>query len=293
MQKLENDRHVNENRIVKAMQMAGKSALVFNLGTLIRLARFGPVDMHQRLRDMFETIDPFEVRDRVTKLPKSHDITIMIQTYCEGQGLEIGPGSNPYCPIDRTTFVDKFEQYDLGMKVQKIEDAWNLPFPDNHFDFVMASHVLEHCPDTIRTLLEWGRVVRPGGKIVVVLPHGGRIFDAGRQFTTLSHHLADYMKVDIDDPDPWDEFERISIPALHHFWMDNPHAKLPDGQWNREWICKNGLIHYHVWRAKEMCELFQYIGCQVLDSSERLAQRTDSFAVVAQVHKDNKYFQAE
>ena len=45
-------------------------------------------------------------------------------------------------------------------------------------------------------------------------------------------------------------------------------------------------IHYHVWRAKEMCELFQYIGCQVLDSSERLAQRTDSFAVVAEVHKD-------
>lgn len=276
------DSVVHENRVAKAAQTAGKLAMAVNLGALVRLARFGVGDLRQRLRDTYEVLDPFESRDRVTRLPSSHDIDIMVRSYCTGQGVEIGPGSNPYCPPDRTIFADKFEH--SGMNARIIENAWQLPFADNQFDFVMSSHLLEHCPDTLRTLLEWRRVLRPGGRIVLVLPHGGRIFDAGRPFTTLAHHIEDYdNKVDLSDPAPWHEFEHISMTAVHHFWVDNPLATLPNGEWNWQWIYENGLIHYHVWRAQEMAKLLEFIGCRVLFSREEMAQRRDSFAIVGEV----------
>lgn len=47
-----------------------------------------------------------------------------------------------------------------------------LPFPDNHFDFVYSSHVLEHFSqsDGARLLVEQYRVLKPGGTVRCVVP---------------------------------------------------------------------------------------------------------------------------
>ena len=44
------------------------------------------------------------------------------------------------------------------------------PFPDNHFDEVYASHVLEHMANFNRTITELWRVCRPGARIEVRVP---------------------------------------------------------------------------------------------------------------------------
>ena len=49
-------------------------------------------------------------------------------------------------------------------------DLLALPFPDNYFDVVMASEVLEHIPDDERAMAEIARVVRPGGRVAVTVP---------------------------------------------------------------------------------------------------------------------------
>lgn len=46
-----------------------------------------------------------------------------------------------------------------------------LPYPDDHFDKVILSEVLEHIPDDLSALLEVRRVVRPGGVIAITVPH--------------------------------------------------------------------------------------------------------------------------
>lgn len=49
-------------------------------------------------------------------------------------------------------------------------DALALPFPDDHFDKIVASEVLEHIPDDMRAMGELLRVLRPGGRLAVTVP---------------------------------------------------------------------------------------------------------------------------
>jgi len=50
-------------------------------------------------------------------------------------------------------------------------DGKTLPFRDESQDYVFSSHVLEHIPDHRWNLRDWYRVVKPGGHIVIIVPH--------------------------------------------------------------------------------------------------------------------------
>jgi ubiquinone/menaquinone biosynthesis C-methylase UbiE len=47
-------------------------------------------------------------------------------------------------------------------------DAENLPYPDSSFDLVISRHVLWTLPHPDQALDEWLRVLRPGGRLVVI-----------------------------------------------------------------------------------------------------------------------------
>ncbi|SCK40964.1 class I SAM-dependent methyltransferase [Streptomyces sp. WMMB 322] len=52
-------------------------------------------------------------------------------------------------------------------------DALALPFPDDSFDVVIISEVMEHIHDDKGVLAEMVRVLRPGGRIAVTVPRYG------------------------------------------------------------------------------------------------------------------------
>jgi len=54
-----------------------------------------------------------------------------------------------------------------------IADAEQLDFPDNAFDLVYSHGVLHHTPDTARAVREIHRVLKPGGRAIVMLYHRG------------------------------------------------------------------------------------------------------------------------
>jgi SAM-dependent methyltransferase len=59
-----------------------------------------------------------------------------------------------------------------------------LPYEQGFFDRVLAIHVLEHLPDLPRALDEVRRVLREGGRFVVVIPcEGGLGYSIGRRLT--------------------------------------------------------------------------------------------------------------
>jgi SAM-dependent methyltransferase len=65
-----------------------------------------------------------------------------------------------------------------GSYKAEYQDARHLAYPDNSFDIVYSISVIEHIPDRgdAEALEEFGRVLRPGGHVIVEVPyrHQGR-----------------------------------------------------------------------------------------------------------------------
>lgn len=78
-----------------------------------------------------------------------------------------------------------FEEYPKGYKcvnldvrpnlphVDVVSDVRKIPFPDNHFDYILASDIIEHFPikETNNVLSEWTRVLKQKGIIEFRMPN--------------------------------------------------------------------------------------------------------------------------
>ena len=90
-------------------------------------------------------------------------------------GAQFAKAGANYTGIDLTeAAVDlarkRFELFQLPGTF-RVADAERLDFPDNTFDIVYSHGVLHHTPDTAAAVREVHRVLRPGGKAVVMLYH--------------------------------------------------------------------------------------------------------------------------
>lgn len=81
--------------------------------------------------------------------------------------LEIGSGGNPYARANvlSDAYPDTVERFFEKLVVDRpmvLAHAERLPFKDNTFDFVIASHVLEHSDNPEKFIAEMERVARAG-----------------------------------------------------------------------------------------------------------------------------------
>jgi SAM-dependent methyltransferase len=92
-------------------------------------------------------------------------------------GAQFAEAGADYTGVDLTeAAVDlarkRFELFDLQGKFQ-IADAESLDFEDESFDLVYSHGVLHHTPETGKAIREIHRILRPGGRAVVMLYHRG------------------------------------------------------------------------------------------------------------------------
>ena len=77
-------------------------------------------------------------------------------------------------PFFREFFSKRFGQYetaDLNMRgVDHNVDLQKLPFEDQSYDFVFASHVLEHIPNDEKAISEIRRILKPNGIAILPVP---------------------------------------------------------------------------------------------------------------------------
>src|SRR5437764_1437704 len=67
------------------------------------------------------------------------------------------------------------------------------PFPENHFEEVLAYDVIEHLEDVLKTFEEIHRVCRDGARVKLAVPH----FSSGNAFTDPTHrHFFGYFTLD-------------------------------------------------------------------------------------------------
>jgi len=109
------------------------------------------------------------------------------------RGVEIGAAAPQSYNVDTinvdradTVFYRQAQERVVGWAapVDVVAEGDALPFDDDSFDFLLASHVIEHMPDPIRALREWVRVA--ANYVFLVVPHRDRTFDRGRPLTPIS-----------------------------------------------------------------------------------------------------------
>jgi ubiquinone/menaquinone biosynthesis C-methylase UbiE len=90
-------------------------------------------------------------------------------------GAQFAKAGADYIGVDLTDAAielaqKRFELFDLPGKFQTA-DAEKLEFADDSFDLVYSHGVLHHTPDIQRAVSEIHRVLRPGGRAIVMLYH--------------------------------------------------------------------------------------------------------------------------
>jgi SAM-dependent methyltransferase len=126
---------------------------------------------------------------------------------------------------------------------QLIADATSLTdVQDAHYDFLLASHVLEHVANPIKALREWRRVLQPGGLLVVIVPDQRYTFDHRRTVTTIGHLRDDfYRQTPEDDATHLDE-----VLALHDLSRDPEAGTRADFEQRCRQNMRYRAMHHHV-----------------------------------------------
>ena len=89
--------------------------------------------------------------------------------------LDLGCGLKPYLSSfshAHYTGIDvQVSGADLDMKAPDLYfDGVSIPFPDEHFDGILCTQVLEHAVDSESLLYECNRVLKPAGSLVISVP---------------------------------------------------------------------------------------------------------------------------
>lgn len=115
--------------------------------------------------------------------------------------LEIGPGDKRIDDFETINIIKTDSTDYVGDATKRID------FPDETFDLIYASHVLEHTPwyTLESTIKEWVRVLKVGGQIEIWVPDGLKIAKA---FCDAEYGLNDDYKIE-----GWFRFNEEKDPA--------------------------------------------------------------------------------
>lgn len=128
------------------------------------------------------------------------------------KGLEIGPSLRPVAPkkegyqveiIDHLSQAELIEKYAaMGLDTSKIEEVdyiWNgssyceLTGKKDYYDYIIASHVIEHTADFIGFLQDCSMMLNENGILSLAVPDKRYTLDHFRMVTTTGKMIDDYL----------------------------------------------------------------------------------------------------
>jgi SAM-dependent methyltransferase len=129
-----------------------------------------------------------------------------------GLGIEIGPSHNPVAPkregykveiidhLSREDLVAKYRLHNVDLdKIEEVDFVWRgesyaeLTGKKKHYDWIIASHVIEHTPDLISFLNDCDSILKDDGIISLVVPDKRYCFDHYRPITGISKIIDSYF----------------------------------------------------------------------------------------------------
>ncbi|WP_026839476.1 methyltransferase domain-containing protein [Gillisia sp. JM1] len=157
-----------------------------------------------------------------------------------------------------------FNYFENKIGYQFICEASNLKaIPNKKYDFLIASHCLEHCANALKTVEEWLRVIKKGGAILLILPDKRYTFDHQRPVTSFEH-IVDDLNGNIDETDLAHLEE---ILQFHDLNLDSPAGTKTQFENRSLDNLNNRCLHHHVFDIKLLENIFTYFNIEIIKVS--------------------------
>lgn len=108
-----------------------------------------------------------------TNLSLMRALGTVFRRHARGRLLDAGAGRQAYRPL-LEPLAESYEALDVVGATcvpDHAGDVQSMPLPGASFDTVVCTQVLQHVPEPLQALNEIARVLRPGGKVVLSVPH--------------------------------------------------------------------------------------------------------------------------
>lgn len=165
----------------------------------------------------------------------------------DGFGLEIGPSYNPIAAkkagfrvetvdhLDRAGLIEKYAPH--GVDVSSVEDVdyvWQgQPLSEligqaERYDWIIASHVIEHVPDIVGFLNECKKLLKPDGVLSLAIPDKRYCFDYFRPCSTSGEAIQAFLEKRTRHPPGWvfDYFSSVAKLDEAITWTHGVKGKL-------------------------------------------------------------------
>lgn len=144
---------------------------------------------------------------------------------------------------------------------QYIKEAQELSgIESNYYDFVIASHCLEHVANPLKAVAEWIRVLKPGGALMIIVPDKRFVFDHKRSYTTFEHLLSDYKNGTTEH----DLTHLPEILELHDLDHDKAAGGIEKFKQRSLDNYNNRCLHHHVFDVKLLEQIFNYFNLKLV-----------------------------
>ncbi len=218
------------------------------------------------------------LRDRVRSLHKDHELLGAAEALAGAVALEPGgqsalfgrrglvPAYQHVAVLDTLDYAERtiwsdHAPHEITPRRRLIAEATRLTeIPDDTYDLLLASHVLEHIANPLGALEEWRRVVRPGGHILLIMPHGDKTFDHRRPITTLEHLREDAVR----ETDENDVTHMEEILRLHDLARDRAAGSREAFEQRCHENLTSRALHHHVFVSRSVVEVCRAAGLEVL-----------------------------
>lgn len=133
---------------------------------------------------------------------------------------------------------------------------------DKAYDFILASHILEHTANPIKAIQEWVRVLKDEGQILIVVPHKEKTFDHNRPVTPFRHLMDDYER-DVKE----DDLTHLpEILELHDLEIDAPAGDAISFKKRSLCNCRNRCLHHHVFDVDNLTKILGFLNLNIIFS---------------------------
>jgi SAM-dependent methyltransferase len=154
--------------------------------------------LRSRRQNVEEELTTIEERRYLSAIFYAHYTLLLplIRTYARGRFIDLGCGTAPFW----SAVVEQVERYDgvdLWPRSEKVTFAGDVQrlemVSDESYDSAICIEVLEHLPEPGRAVATIARILRPGGVVVISVPHLSRLHDLPHDYFRFTEYGLRYL----------------------------------------------------------------------------------------------------